>query len=312
MGLQLPMAFRISRPLVLEVLAWCAALVATCALFVSLHPTWRAVFRAISPTSAYDSARPALPDLRDPAILVFSKTNGFRHFEAIEVGSKSLRAMASGRGWSIFHTENGAVFDEQVLSRFRVVVWLNASGAPLDQNQRSALRSWLEGGGGYVGIHAASDGSHSSWEWYRRSVVGAGFTGHPMPIQPARVNVEKADHPATVDLPSHWTHSDEWYSFDRSVRGDPGVEVLASLDESTYDTRFQFLGADEDLAMGDHPAIWARTVGEGRALIAIPGHTGRALADRHYLSVVEGAMEWAGRIGGADAGTSAEPSVPES
>ena len=305
------MAFRVSRSLVLEVLGWCAALVATCALFIGLHPTWRAVFRAISPTTAHDSARPAVPDLQDPAILVFSKTNGFRHFDSIEVGSKSLRAMASRRGWSIFHTENGAVFDEQLLSRFRVVVWLNASGAPLDQFQRSALRNWLEGGGGYVGIHAAADGSHSSWEWYRRSVVGAGFTGHPMPIQPARVHVESGDHPATAELPSTWTHADEWYAFDRSVRGDPGVEVLASVDESTYDTRLQFLLLDEDLAMGDHPAIWTRTVGEGRALISIPGHTGRALADPHYLGVLEGAIGWVGRMVEADAGTSAELSPPE-
>ena len=36
-------------------------------------------------------------------------------------------------------------------------------------------------------------------------------------------------------LPAIWIREDEWYSFDRSVRGKPGFRVLATLDESTYE-----------------------------------------------------------------------------
>ena len=242
-----------------------------------MHPFVRSVYRALWPSAAYDATPPIVPGLADPAALLFSKTNGFRHFEAISTGAAAFRDIASSRGWSMFHTENGAVFDEDILPRFRVVVWHNASGAPLDEAQRRALRNWLEAGGGFVGVHAALDNSHASWDWYTAQVVGAVFMGHPLDHQSALVRVERMDHPSTRDLPSSWVHFDELYSFDRSVRDDRGVEVLASLDESTYEPRFKLLFLDEDLSMGDHPAIWTRSVGAGRAVLCALGHVAKPI-----------------------------------
>lgn len=276
---------------------WCAASLAIVVAAASMHPFVRSVHRAFWPSASYDTTLPALPDLADPALLVFSKTNGFRHFEAISTGAEAFRDIARSRGWSMFHTESSAVFDEETLPRFRVVVWHNASGAPLNQSQRQALRGWLEAGGGFVGIHAALDDSHASWDWYTRQVVGAVFLGHPLGHQSALVRVERTDHPSTRDLPASWVHFDEWYSFDRSVREDHGVEVLASLDESSYEPRFKLLFLDQDLSMGDHPAIWTRSIGKGRAILSALGHVAEAYRDPRYRSVLAGAIEWAGRLG---------------
>lgn len=256
----------------------------------------RGVYRAFRPSTHYDTNSPTVPELAAPAVLIFSKTNGFRHFEAIDVGVEALHEIADRRGWSVFHTENGAVFDSGTLAQFRVVVWHNASGAPLSAAQRQVLRTWLESGGGFVGIHASVDNSHASWDWYRRNVLGTRFIGHPLDHQSATVRVERGDHPAMQRTQLSWSHFDEWYSFDRSVRGDPGVEVLASVDEGTYDQRLRFLWLDQDLSMGDHPVIWTREVGDGLAFLSALGHVGAVYQDPNYLAVLEGAIEWTGRL----------------
>ena len=283
---------------VVRIAAWCVAALLVLAFAASFHPMVRNVYRALRPSTSYDTSPPAVPNLTAPAVLVFSKTNGFRHLEGIDAGVDALRKIASRRGWPVFHTENGAVFAPETLARFQVIVWLNASGAPLDAVQRRSLRNWIETGGGFVGIHAALDDSHSSWEWYVRSVLGTNFIGHPLPHQSATVHVENSEHPAMRRAEPSWLHFDEWYSFDRSVRGDEGVEVLASVDEATYDQRLRLLWIDQNLSMGDHPVIWTREVGDGLAFLSALGHRAEVFRDQNHLAVLEGGIEWAGRLEG--------------
>lgn len=279
------------RPL--KILASCVLALVVLAVAASFHPMVRSVYRAFRPSTSYDSVPPVVPELGKPAVLVFSKTNGFRHADAIAEGVPALRSVADRRGWSQFSTENGAVFNPDALQRFDVVVWLNVSGAPLDESQRSAMRAWIESGGGFVGIHAALDDSHSSWEWYGQAVVGARFIGHAMGLLPAVVQVERADHVALRGVDERWSRTDEWYSFDRSVRELHDVEVLASLDESTYEPRMKLLWIDKDLAMGDHPIIWTRRVGEGRAFLSAFGHSAEAFLEPQHLAMLESAIDWA-------------------
>lgn len=290
-----------------RIAAWCLVLLLVLLVAASFHPMVRSVYRAINPSTSYDTEPPPVPELGDPAVVVFSKTNGFRHADAIREGVKALRGIAERRGWSLFHTENGAVFDTPILDRVRALVWLNASGAPVSTSQRNAVRSWIERGGGFVGIHAALDDSHSSWEWYQQTLVGAKFIGHTMDHPRVPLSVERRDHPAMAHLGDAWEWADEWYSFDRSVRHGDGVEVLASLDESTYEPRMKLLWMDEDIAMGDHPIIWTRELGAGRAFLSALGHNGSAFQAAEYQSVLESAIAWAARLAGpAQERTSAE------
>ncbi len=281
----------------IRVAGWSVTFLLALVIAASFHPAVRNVYRAFRPSTHYDTEPPAVPDLAAPAMLVFTKTNGFRHVEGIAAGVDALRAIANRRGWSMFHTENGAVFDPGTLARFRVVVWLCTSGAPLDSRQREGLRNWIEGGGGFVGVHAALDSSHASWEWYAKKVVGVDFTGHPIEHQTATVRVERSDHPAMLGAAETWEHLDEWYSFDRSVRGYPGVQVLASVDEATYDQQLRLLWIDQSLSMGDHPVIWVRPVGVGRAFLSALGHRASAYNDPNHLAILESAIEWAGAFG---------------
>ncbi len=258
---------------------------------------WRVFF----PAHDYDSVAPELPaDLASPAILVFSKTNGFRHEEAIPAGVTRLQEIARRRGWSLFHTENGAVHNAKDLARFAAVVWHNTSGDVLDEAQKQAFRSWLEAGGGWLGVHGAGGDSSYEWRWYVEDLVGAQFIGHPMgpQFQVGVATAEDADHPATRHLTAPWSHSEEWYSFERSVRTLPGFHVLVRVDESTYSPRLKLFGTDRDLAMGDHPVVWSHCVGRGRALYSALGHQAAAYAEPEYAALLEGAVAWAARTEG--------------
>lgn len=246
------------------------------------------------PSSEHDAVPPDISsDLTQPAILVFTKTNSFRHIDAIKTGVGVLEEIAHKRGWGFFHTENGAIFNDADLSRFSAVVFHNANGDMLSEQQESAFQRWLESGGGWLGVHAAGDGSHAEWRWYTETLIGANFTQHIMSpqFQTATVIIEETDHPATRQLPRTWKHEEEWYSWDKSPR-DNGFQILAAVDEGSYSPHYNFLGKQIDLRMGDHPVVWSRCVKNGRALYSALGHRAEAYEVPEHQLLLEGALAW--------------------
>ena len=276
-----------------------SALLAAAALW--LGPSIRAARGGNPPV--YDTVAPELPaELLGPraagdvAILLFSKTSGFRHAEAIPACERSVREIAARRGWRVFATENGAVFEDALLARFDVVVGNNTTGDNWNLEQKGAFLRYVEGGGGFVGVHGAAGTRYEYWDWYKDKLVGARFVGHPLfpQIQEAAVVVEDAAHPATRALPARWLARDEWYSFAASPRG--RVRVLATLDEASYSPR----ELTKNIAMGDHPIVWSQCLGRGRSFYSALGHTAAAYATPEHTALLEGAIAWAAGEGPCD------------
>jgi type 1 glutamine amidotransferase len=213
------------------------------------------------------------------AVLVFSKTAEFRH-DSIASGIAAIRALGAEHGFAVDATEDAGRFTDATLGRYKVVVFLLTTGDILDAAQKAALERYVRGGGGFVGIHSASDTEHH-WPWYGR-LIGTWFRNHPRIIQPAMVRIEDADHPSTKGLPQHWQRTDEWYNFVSNPRR--VVHVLASLDEATY---------SGGMMGGDHPIAWCHSVDGGRSWYTAMGHTREAYAEplfrRHLLGGIESA-----------------------
>ena len=194
------------------------------------------------PNPAYDKEPPQLPDGMKPgAVLIFSKTSGYRDEPAMQASNAALAAIAHERGWPFFVTENGAVMNDQQLSRFKVVVWNNTSGDTLNDEQKTAFKSWMEKGGSFVGIHGAGGDpvgnyGHSSaaeWKWLVDTLIGAQFTVHSS-VTPGEIHVEDPKSPLMKNLPALWKRSEEWYAFSESPRTKPGFHIVATVDEKTY------------------------------------------------------------------------------
>jgi type 1 glutamine amidotransferase len=260
------------------------------------------VYRVTVGLHDHDTVPPALPEpLRETAVLIFSKTNGFRH-DSIAASNAALAAIAERRGWSAVVTENGAVFNPAQLARFRAVIWNSASGDVLTAEQRAAFKTYIEAGGGFLGLHAAGDSSHDGWPWYLDRLIGAHFIGHPMgpQFQQATLRIEDTDNPALRGFGPAWVRTDEWYSFAASPRA-KGFRILATLDEDSYRPAFHMPPLPrKDLRMGaDHPVIWFHCVGDGRALYSALGHSVEAYAEPQHLRMLEGAMAWVAGLEGS-------------
>jgi type 1 glutamine amidotransferase len=262
---------------------------------VALVAIWQiGAWGILFPSHEHDSVAPNCPPyLNSPAVLVFSKTNSFRHKDGISAGNTALQEMAEKQNWGIYSTENGAIFNPQDLSRFGVVVFLNATGDILNAEQEQAFQQWVEQGGGWLGLHAAGDGSHAGWQWYRDNLIGADFTAHILDpqFQRATVVLENHLHPVLKGLPDIWQHIEEWYSWEKSPRAE-GFTILATLDETSYAPVQKFLGNERDLSMGDHPVVWSNCIGEGRSVYAAMGHTTEAFEQPQVHTLIRNSIAW--------------------
>src|SRR5687768_7124458 len=97
------------------------------------------------PAPVLDTVPPQLP----PAVLIVSKTNGFRH-DSIADAVPAIERLVAARGWSSFATENAAVFNPEQLARFDLVVFASASGEMFTPEQAAAFQAWVARGNGFV------------------------------------------------------------------------------------------------------------------------------------------------------------------
>jgi type 1 glutamine amidotransferase len=211
-------------------------------------------------------------------VLVFSKTAGFRH-DAIPAGIQLIRDLGAANSFTVTTTEDSGQFNATNLARFEAVVFLNTTGDVLDNTQQSAFESYIRTGGGFVGIHSASDTEYD-WPFYGE-LVGAYFASHPA-IQQATVRVENRAHAATAGLGSTVARTDEWYNFRTNPRS--SARVLSVLDESTYSGGT--MGAD-------HPHTWCKTLQGGRSFYTGSGHTQASYAEAGFRALVLGGIRYA-------------------
>ncbi len=230
------------------------------------------------------------------AVLVFSKTAGFRH-GSIESGVAAVQTLGAAHDFAVTATEDAATFSDAGLAPFDVLLFLNTTGDVFDDAQQAAMERFVRAGGGFAGVHAATDTEYG-WPWYN-GLVGAYFNGHP-PVQPALLRAPDPAHPSTSGLPDPWARTDEWYSF-RDVAAD--LDTLLLLDEGSYS-----LGATP--AMGVHPIAWCHGYDGGRAWYTAMGHTAETYGEPLFLAHLLGGIEWA--AGAADTAGEGAPTPRDS
>jgi cytochrome c len=236
-------------------------------------------------------------------ILVFSRTTAFRH-DSIPAGIAALEKLGAEGGFAVDATEAPTAFTDANLASYAAVVFLSTTGDVLDEPQQQAFERYIRGGGGYMGIHAASDTEYS-WPFYGK-LVGAYFKSHPH-VQPASVVVEDSNHPSAAGLPPVWSRTDEWYNFkapgagstDGALAADHSprstVHVVASLDEDSY---VELDGSDH--AADDHPIAWCQDVGGGRSFYTGGGHTIESYSEPAFLDHLLGGIRTTAGVAGAD------------
>ncbi|MBM1105362.1 ThuA domain-containing protein [Aurantibacter crassamenti] len=190
------------------------------------------------------------------SILVFHKTTGFRH-SSIEKGIETIESIALDNNLVIENTEDNSLFTASNLNKYGLVIFLNTTGDVLNDVQQEVFENYIQAGGSFMGIHAATD-TEFEWPWYGQ-LVGAYFLDHPE-VQQATIALKDLTHVATNHLNTSWMVTDEWYNFKDF---NSNINVLLNLDESTYS------GGSNGT---NHPIAWYHEFDGGRSFYTGLGH----------------------------------------
>jgi cytochrome c len=226
-------------------------------------------------------------DEDDFRILVFTRTAGERH-ASIKAGARAIEDLGRRNEFRVDVSADPSRFSDRNLRRYRAIVFLNTTGDILDDAQQAAFERYIQGGGGFVGVHAAAE-TEPGWPFFA-DLLGASASG-ASEITSATVKVADRVHPSSRVLPEYWTRTDQWYNFDASVRG--LSHVLATVDETTY------AGG----TMGfDHPIAWCKDFQGGRSWYTAGGHTSQSYSDRSFQRHLLGGITWAAGLSVGDCG----------
>jgi type 1 glutamine amidotransferase len=211
-------------------------------------------------------------------ILVFSKTLEYHH-QSISTGIEAIRKLGLEHGFIADTTTDAALFTEKNLKQYKAIVFLSTTGDVLNEAQQEVFKKFIHHGGGFVGIHAATDTEYG-WPWYN-SLIGAYFKSHPKQ-QEAQIIVKDSSFIATTHLPAIWKHFDEWYNF-KSLQLD-NAHILLTVDETSY------TGGENG---SFHPVSWYQSFEGGRVFYTALGHNDECYADPLFLKHLLGGIQYA-------------------
>lgn len=212
-----------------------------------------------------------------PKVLIFSKTEGFRH-GSIETGVKAIEKLGHENNFEVVHTEDATNFREENLKQYAAVIFLNTTGDVLNAEQQADFERYIQAGGGFVGVHAATDTEYD-WHWYNQ-LVGAYFKDHPH-IQKATLQVLDKNHASTSFMQDTFEKEDEWYNF-KDIN--PDIHVLIKIDEKSYEG-----GKNGE----NHPISWYHNYDGGRSFYTEMGHTIETYQDANFLNHLLGGINYA-------------------
>jgi type 1 glutamine amidotransferase len=213
-------------------------------------------------------------------VLIFAKTAGYHH-NSIEKAMPILHDACARKNVLADTTRKDLDITPTSLKKYKAVIFLNTTGDILDDDQQKTIEDYVKAGGGFVGIHAATD-TEVDWPWYNK-MVGATFLSHPEQ-QKAVINVVDRTHPTTSFLPEKWERTDEWYNF-KNIND--SIHVLAYLDETSYK------GGENG---EKHPVIWWQEIEKGRSFYTAVGHTDESYKEPLVIQHIMAAIMWAGKM----------------
>jgi len=291
-----------------------ACLVAAAALWVvAQNPaTEQAPAGALEKISAALPEKPYATPKKSRKILVFSKTNGFRH-ASIPTGKMALEQM--GRKTAAFDvviSDDLANFEINTLNTFDAVCFLNTTNevflphpeeyknlsdaekqtaASLAARLQENLMTYIKSGKGFIGIHAATDTCYE-WPEYGKMINGY-FDGHPWNADrhvSIKVEPGQESHPLVAMFGgANIEFQEEIYQL-KDPYDSKAVHMLLRLDTEKTDMKMEGIKRTDN----DFGISWARHWENGRVFYSSLGHNHEIywhpLVLRHFLAGIQWAL----------------------
>jgi uncharacterized protein len=234
---------------------------------------------AVLPFGAHAQSAPA-------RILYFTYSAGYRH-DVIPLSREILSQLGNNSGaFEVTATEDTSELSAENLERYAAVMFYTTGELPISDAQKTALLDFVRSGGGFLGVHSATD-TFYTWPDYL-DLIGGYFNGHPW-HQAVTIEVVDPDDPLVAFLGNSLQIEDEIYQISDFDYG--GSRVLLRLDPGSVD-----LGKD-----GVHrrfygwPLAWSRFYGNGRVFYTALGHEPSVWQDARYQQMLANAILWSMR-----------------
>lgn len=236
-------------------------------------------------------AASAIASAAEPKVLVYTRnfvTNGKGYIhDNIAKSVEAIRKMGAENKFQVDVSDDPKVFTKANLKQYKALVFSNSNNEAFENDeQREALKAYIHGGGGFVGIHSAT-GSERKWSWYWQ-MIGGTFQRHPK-MQPFTVKVVDPKHPAAAKLPASFEWTDECYYHKEMNRS---VKLVMVTDPTRIDDPKMASDAPT-LFDGQIPLAWYHVFEGGRVFYTALGHKKEDYANPLLYDQILGGIQWA-------------------
>jgi type 1 glutamine amidotransferase len=201
-------------------------------------------------------------------LLLGGLTTAYHNFA--ELGPVITAALEPA-GFQVDPTEDLDALNAESLAGY-AAVFNFTTDRDISDVQWNALSSFVKNGGGYIGIHNATDTFENRPEALR--LIGGHFLHHPAQLE-IPVEIVDGAHPVTE-----------------------GVEPFTLFDElyimETWPEDYQLLARTD--AEGGQPIAWVRTEEKGRVFYLSLGHNAHCFDDPNYTKLFRRGAQWAASL----------------
>lgn len=169
----------------------------------------------------------------------YTAKNDRAHISFVHEANRWFAEKAAEYHFSYDSTNNWDNLNREFLSHYDVVLFLDTR--PDSLPQREAFRDYMEKGGAWMGFHFSAfaltpSAYPQNWDWYHNEFLGSGqYVSNTWRPTSAILRVEDPLHPATQQLPATFTSApNEWYRWSNDLRGNPDIDILLSVDSSSF------------------------------------------------------------------------------
>jgi len=173
-----------------------------------------------APTAGALATAAAAPPVR---VLVFHGAPDAQDDPVVEA-TQALTALGAEHGFAVDVTSDPGAFSQSALGEYRGVVFLSAEGVELSAAQEAALKSYVNAGGGFLGVRDAARAQESS-QWFT-GLVGARVAGAQPDAEDVAEVTADAENPPNEGAKN-------------LVDADPGTKWLAFRSTATVTLRLQ-------------------------------------------------------------------------
>jgi type 1 glutamine amidotransferase len=224
-------------------------------------------------------------------VLVYTRNytpdgKGYVH-DNIAASVAAIRKMGAEKGFAVDVSDDPSAFTDANLKQYSALVFSNSNNEAFStEPQKDAFKRYIQGGGGFVGIHSAS-GSQRDWPYFW-SVVGGKFVEHPK-LQPFVVHVVDSAHVIAKDLPAEFPWTDEAYFTDHV---NPGIHPVLVIDRKLL-LYTNTMKSDVESYRNPLPLAWWQKFDGGREYYIALGHNKADYENPFLYGLIENGIVWA-------------------